>query len=154
MTDDSNENKAAEAPQTGSNSTPSVERKKDYFSAGRDNAKLVYILYFVTLIPTVLGLVGIPTAGFLGLAGIIGVIFALMNKGAADEMVASHYEFQFHTFWKGLLIGILAFLLMFVMVGILIYVGLFVWWGIRTYKGMELLDQGKAHPNPHTWGID
>ena len=151
MTNDTNE---TNSPDSNAGPEQSPPQKTDYFSAGKDNAKLVYILYFVALLPAVLGLIGIPTAGILGLAGIVGVIFALMNKGAADEVIASHYEFQFHTFWKGLLIGIVAFLLMFIMVGILVYVGLFVWWGIRTYKGMELLDQGQAHPNPSTWGID
>jgi len=149
-----NENNDSHSSDSTSGSGQSAAKKTDYFSAGKDNAKLVYILYFVALLPAVLGLIGIPTAGILGLAGIVGVIFALMNKGAADEIIATHYEFQFNTFWKGLVIGIVALVLIFVWIGVIIYVGLFVWWGIRTYKGMELLDQGKPHPNPSTWSID
>ena len=152
MTEDNNGSRSQDAPNSGSNVSPSA--KSDYFSPGLANAKLVYILYFVMLLPSVLGLIGIPTAGILGLAGIAGFVFALMNKSIEDPVLKSHYEFQFNTGWKGIVIAVAAFLLMFVLIGVVIYVALFVWWAIRCYKGWELLAQGKAHPNPDTWALD
>lgn len=157
MTNETNE---SNTPQTTPGPDHSTPPKPDYFAAGKDNAKLVYILYFVALIPGVLGTFGIPTAGILGLAAIVGVIFALMNKAAADEQIATHYDFQFNTFWKGFVLGIGASLVMVILpgvakfIGFILYVCVIVWFGVRTYKGYELLNQGKAHPNPSTWSID
>ena len=155
-----NENNDSDSSDSTSGSGQSAAQKTDYFSAGKDNAKLVYILYFVALLPAVLGLIGIPTAGILGLAGIVGVIFALMNKAAADDNIASHYEFQFNTFWKGFVLGIGASLFMVILpgfakyIGLILYVCVIAWFGIRSFKGFELLNQGKPHPNPSTWSID
>jgi|GEM_PF-849145 len=155
-----NETNDSNSPETPSGSEQSAPQKTDYFAAGKDNAKLVYILYFVALIPAVLGLIGIPTAGILGLAAIVGVIFALMNKAAVDENIATHYEFQFNTFWKGFVLGLGASLFMVILpgfakyIGFILYVCVIVWFGIRSFKGYELLNQGKPHPNPGTWSID
>ena len=52
-------------------------------------AKIVYILYLVSLL--------------FGITGIIGVVMAYINKDDAPEWVQTHYQFQIRTFWIGAL---------------------------------------------------
>ena len=52
-------------------------------------AKIVYILYLVSLL--------------FGITGIIGVVMAYINKDDAPEWLQTHYQFQIRTFWIGAL---------------------------------------------------
>jgi uncharacterized membrane protein len=58
-----------------------------------DTAKIVYYLY----------LAGILT---VGITTIVGLIFAYVNRGEADGMARSHFDFQIGTFWKGFLVNL------------------------------------------------
>jgi uncharacterized membrane protein len=54
-----------------------------------DTARVVYLLYFASLL--------------VGVTSIIGVIIAYVYRADSPEWVATHYRFQIRTFWIGLL---------------------------------------------------
>jgi uncharacterized membrane protein len=108
-----------------------------YRPAEGDSAKVVYILYLVSLIA--------------GVTSIIGVIMAYVYRDDAPEWVKSHYRFQIRTFWIALLYAFLSLLTAILVIGLLFAVFTFIWWIVRSVKGLKLLSQGLAHPDPATW---
>ena len=108
-----------------------------YDPAEGETAKVVYILYLVSLI--------------VGLTSIVGLIMAYVNRDDAPEWVRSHYRFQIRTFWIGLLYGALSLLTMILIVGIFFGLFTFVWWIIRCAKGLKQLGRGEPYENPATW---
>ncbi len=101
------------------------------------SAKIVYILYIV--------------GAFIGLAGIVGVIIAYVNKDDAPEWLKTHYQFQIRTFWIGALYLIIGSLLSLILIGWLVLLFWVIWLIVRSVKGLKLLDAKQAHPNPTTW---
>ncbi len=106
-------------------------------SSTEGSAKIVYILYIVAV--------------FIGLAGIIGVIIAYVNRDDAPEWLKSHYQFQIRTFWIGALYMIVGGILSLIFIGWLILLFWVIWLIVRSVKGLKLLDMKQAHPNPTTW---
>jgi uncharacterized membrane protein len=102
-----------------------------------DSARIVYILYFVSL--------------FVGVTSIIGVIIAYVYRADAPEWVATHYRFQIRTFWIGLLYFFSSLLTAIIIVGFLFAAFTFIWWIVRSVKGWKLLSQGAAYQNPAAW---
>ena len=102
-----------------------------------DNANLIYILYLASLL--------------LGVTAIIGLIMAYIYKGDAKPWLQTHYIYMIHTFWKGLLYGLISMLLTVVLIGFLLLLLLFVWWIVRCVKGMKLANKREAVPDPRTW---
>ena len=102
-----------------------------------DSARIVYILYLVSLV--------------FGVTSIIGVIMAYMYRAEAPEWVATHYRFQIRTFWIGLLYAFFSLLTVFIAVGFLIAAFTFVWWIVRSVKGLKLLTDGLEYDHPATW---
>ena len=100
-------------------------------------AKIVYILYLVGIV--------------FGITGIIGVVMAYINKKEAPEWLQSHYQFQIRTFWIGALYLIIGFIFTLLLIGYLVLLFWLVWLVIRCIKGLKLLDQKQAHPNPTGW---
>lgn len=101
------------------------------------SAKIVYILYIVGLI--------------FGITGIIGVVIAYVNRSDAPAWLQSHYQFQIRTFWIGMLYILIGVILSFAIIGYLILLFWVVWLIVRCVKGMKLLGQKRAHPNPTGW---
>ena len=101
------------------------------------NARIIYILYLISIA--------------LGITGLVGVIMAYVYRDGAPEWVASHYRFQVRTFWIGLLYVVVGALLTPVAVGFLILLFWLVWLIIRCVKGMQYLEQSAPHPNPTSW---
>ena len=102
-----------------------------------DTARIVYILYLVSLVA--------------GVTSIIGVIVAYVNRTGAPEWIANHYRFQIRTFWIGLLYAFLSLLTAIIIVGLVFGAFTFIWWIVRSAKGLKLLTEGAAHENPATW---
>lgn len=113
-------------------------------------AQIVYILYFVGLA--------------VGITGLIGVIMAYVKWSDAPEWLASHYRFQIHTFWIGLLYAILVIVLSpitfvvrgyavmaVMMVMMVLGICLTIWWIIRCVKGLQYLAREEAYPDPEGW---
>jgi uncharacterized membrane protein len=102
-----------------------------------ETARVVYILYLVSL--------------FVGLTAIVGVIMAYVNRGDAADWVRSHYRFQIRTFWIGLLYGALSLLTAVIVIGILFGMFTLIWWIVRCAKGLKQLARGEPYENAATW---
>jgi uncharacterized membrane protein len=115
-------------------------------------ARIVYILYFVSYF----------TFGF---TAVIGVIAAHVQVDSADPMLATHYRFQFRTFWIGLLylVGVIlpmSFIgtkhlsrieetLSLMAVAVLFW--WFIWSLIRSIKGVVALNKRRPIADPGSW---
>ncbi len=111
-----------------------------------------YALYFL----------GFATAGLTTLAG---VFVAYAQRGGADEVARSHYDFLIRTAWMffawcliatGLCVvgGVLSIILVgipILMAGIAIFCLLALWYGVRCVVGVIYLAKGRPHPRPYTW---
>jgi uncharacterized membrane protein len=100
-------------------------------------AKAVYILYLVSIV--------------VGITGIIGVILAYVNRDEAPQWLKSHYQFLIRTFWIGLLFSVIGAILMIVLIGWIVIIFTLIWLIIRCAKGLQLLDKKQPHPDPTTW---
>lgn len=100
-------------------------------------AKIIYILYLVSLV--------------VGVTSIVGLIMAYVNVGDAPEPLKTHYRFQIRTFWIGLLYGFVGVLLTFIGIGVAILVFAAVWLIVRCVKGLKYLDRRETYPNVETW---
>jgi uncharacterized membrane protein len=105
--------------------------------AEADTAKLIYILYLVSLI--------------VGLTSIVGLIMAYVNRADAPDWVRSHYRFQIRTFWIGLLYGAVSLITALIVIGIFFGVFTFIWWIVRCAKGLKQIGRGEAYEKPATW---
>jgi uncharacterized membrane protein len=84
-------------------------------------------------------------------APIIGVAIAFVDKGRADPILTSHYRYLIRTFFIGLLLMAVSFLLTFVLIGVLTMAAAVVWYIVRVVKGLIRLSRGEAIENPTTW---
>ena len=100
-------------------------------------AKVIYILYLVSMV--------------FGITGIIGLVMAYMNRGEAPLWLESHYQYQIRTFWIGTLYMLMGFLLTFILIGYLVFLFAVIWLIVRCVKGIKLVDNKEAHPDPESW---
>jgi uncharacterized membrane protein len=105
-------------------------------SAG-SNAKVIYILYLVSII--------------VGLTSLVGVVMAYIYRQDAPDWVRSHYRFQIRTFWIGLLYVVVGMLLTAAFIGFLILLFWLVWLIMRCVKGMQQLERGEPVSDEVTW---
>ncbi len=100
-------------------------------------AKLVYILYLVSLA--------------VGVTAIVGVILAYVNQGDAPPGLATHYRYQIRTFWLGLLYALVGTILSLVGIGVVILLFVVVWLVVRCAKGLRWLDRREPVTDPAAW---
>lgn len=100
-------------------------------------ARVVYVLYLVSLA--------------VGVTSLVGVVMAYVYQGSAPEGLRTHYRYQIRTFWIGLLYAVLGGLLTLVAVGFLVLLFVAVWLVVRSVKGLKLLGERQPIPNPDTW---
>lgn len=100
-------------------------------------AKLIYILYLVSIL--------------LGITGLIGVIMAYINKGDAPDWLKTHYQFQIRTFWISLLYSVIGMITLIFIVGYFILLFVLIWYIVRCVKGLKQLDKNAAIENPKSW---
>ncbi len=101
------------------------------------SAQLVYILYLVGII--------------IGIASIVGVIMAYVNKGTAPAWVQDHYRYQIRTFWIELLFGVIGAATAVFVIGWFILLFTVVWLIIRSVQGMKALNEGRPPKNVTSW---
>jgi uncharacterized membrane protein len=104
-------------------------------SAG--TAKIIYILYLVSII--------------IGITAIAGLIMAYVNKDDAPGWLKSHYQFQIRTFWIGALYLFIGVLLSQFIIGFFIILFWLLWLIVRCAKGIKYLDKEEAYPDPKGW---
>ena len=113
-----------------------------WFEPGRRNVQLVYILYLVSLAinPTVL----------------VGLVFAYISRGNAEDWIGTHYTYAIRTVWIGLLYAVICFLLAYVgfgsiAIGVLLVFVALIWFVIRCVKGLQTIARNRPIDNPQTW---
>jgi uncharacterized membrane protein len=102
-----------------------------------DTAKIIYILYLVSLAT--------------GITAVVGVVLAYVKRDEASQWLQTHYRFQIRTFWIGLLYCVLGVILSMVLIGFLVLLFLAVWLIIRVIKGFKHLERREPVPNYDTW---
>jgi uncharacterized membrane protein len=108
-----------------------------WIEPGRQNAQLVYILYLLSLA--------------IGLTGLVGLVFAYMNRGNSEAWVDTHYTYAIRTFWIGLLYSLICLALAIVGIGFLLMFAALVWFVIRCIKGLQAITRSEPIDNPETW---
>ena len=107
-------------------------------------ATLVYVLFAIAIVGTLLAHGLIVFAPLVGLAGIAGVIVAYVKRGEAEgTWIASHFTWLIRTFWWSLLWDVIGALILvtlgLILIGIPIAIAIFVAtsiWGIyRLVRG-------------------
>lgn len=105
--------------------------------ADASTAKVIYILYLVSILT--------------GITSIVGVILAYVSKAEAPPWVQSHYQFQIRTFWIGCLYSLIGGLTAIVLIGWLILLFVLVWLVMRCVAGMKQAEKGEPIDNVKTW---
>lgn len=119
--------------------TPDNQSKPPITKDNADMVGIVYILYLASVV--------------MGVTAIIGLIMAYVYRGESPNWMVSHYNYQIHTFWKGLVFFVVGVILIPVIIGLLILLCLFVWWIIRNAKGLRAMQARKPIADPTAWGI-
>ena len=85
---------------------------------------------------------------FFGISAIAGVIINYCKRNAVrGTWLESHFTWQLRTFWIGLGVSIIGWILMFVLIGFLILAVNLVWIIYRAVRGWLLLQENKPIPN-------
>jgi len=100
-------------------------------------AKIIYILYLVSLV--------------LGVTAIVGLVMAYVYQGQGQAWVQTHYRFQIRTFWILILASFVALLLTFVVIGLVLWPLILVWLVVRCVRGIMTVDKQQPYPNPASW---
>jgi uncharacterized membrane protein len=104
-----------------------------------NSPQLVYLLYL---------------GGFiLAILPLIGVVLAFVNRDSAAPMERTHYDYQISTFWRGLVIGVVGVVLIFVLVGWLVLLFAAVWMIVRCVKGLNKFSQKEPMAANIGWGF-
>ncbi|MAK45322.1 MULTISPECIES: membrane protein [Spongiibacter] len=106
-------------------------------SSAENMAKVVYVLYLVSLV--------------FGITAIVAVVIAYINRDDCAPWLRSHYQFQIRTFWIGALYVTLGTVLSLVLVGWLILFFCLIWLVVRCIKGLKALDAREPYPDPLGW---
>lgn len=107
-------------------------------SGGTDMGLIIYICYAAAII--------------FGPLAIVGVVIAYLKRGeVAGTWQESHYTWLIRTFWIMLVVGIISFVLAFVVIGILLGIALLVWYIVRIVKGWMAYDKKQPIVDPESW---
>jgi uncharacterized membrane protein len=118
-------------------------------------ATLIYVLFAIAVVGTLLSSGLVAFAPLVCLAGIIGVIIAYVKRGDAQgTWVASHFTWLIRTFWWSLLWDVIGVLILvtlgLILIGIPIAIAIFVAtsiWGIyRLVRGFLLFKDSQPVP--------
>lgn len=85
-------------------------------------------------------------------AALAGLIYAYVERGK-DPVLDSHLSFQIATFWWGLLMMVVGFVLAFVLVGFLIWAFWIVWLIVRLITGFQLAQANQPISGVETFGL-
>jgi uncharacterized membrane protein len=100
--------------------------------AAKTNALIAYCLMVIGL--------------FTGIFWIIGAIWAIVKKEEAKgTLFEDHYSNIIKTFWWGLALSILGFILAFVVVGYFLLLAVWIWSIYKIIKGLAKITSNKAY---------
>lgn len=118
---------------------PDPRQPDSWLEPGKLNVQLVYGLYLLSFL--------------IGISGLIGLVFAYLNRGKAGGWIDSHYTYAIRTFWIGLLYGFVSAILSLALVGVLLAVLTVVWVVIRCIIGLQKAAAGEPIAKPETWWV-
>lgn len=118
---------------------PDPRQPDSWLEPGKLNVQLVYGLYLLSFL--------------IGISGLIGLVFAYLNRGKAGGWIDSHYTYAIRTFWIGLLYGFVSVILSLAVVGVLLTVLTVVWVVIRCIIGLQKAAAGEPIVKPETWWV-
>jgi uncharacterized membrane protein len=118
---------------------PTTSGGEGWFSPGRMNVQVVYVLYLVSFV--------------VGLTGIVGLIMAYVNRGKSAAWIDTHYTYAIRTFWIGLLYALVSSLLIFAVVGIFLIFATAIWIVVRCVIGLQKASAGEPIARPTSWWI-
>lgn len=95
---------------------------------------VIYALYAASYITLVSGLAGI-------------ILNYLKRNEVADSWVATHFNWQIHTFWISLGVTVVGIVTTPILIGFVILFGNAVWVAYRLIKGFIFLYEDKPLPN-------
>ncbi len=83
---------------------------------------------------------------FTGLFWIIGAVWAMVKKEEAQGTIfEDHYSNIVKTFWWGLGLSIIGFILVFIIIGYFLLIGVWIWSIYRIIKGLAKITSNKAY---------
>ncbi len=89
----------------------------------------------------------------VGVTGLIGLVFAYVNRGKAGGYVETHYTWLIRTFWIGLLYALISAVLMLLVIGFVLMFAVAVWFIVRCIIGLQALGRNEPIKNPESWLI-
>lgn len=116
---------------------PEPRQTDRWLDPGKLNLQVIYILYLLSFV--------------IGISGIVGIVLAHINRGKSAPWLESHYTWAIRTFWLGLLGAVVSMLLMMVMIGMLTMILVVVWVIVRTIVGLQKLSRDEPIGNPQSW---
>ncbi|AMM85172.1 hypothetical protein JET14_14190 [Martelella lutilitoris] len=120
-------------PQT----TPPKRFGDGWMDPTRNNVILIYILYLVSCV--------------IFIAGVIGLISAYMNRDKAEDWLKTHYTWAIRTFWIALLFSAISFVLTFVIIGVFGFLATAVWVIVRVIIGLQKVNRSEPIERPQSW---
>lgn len=89
---------------------------------------------------------------FIPFTALAGVVYAYVERGK-DPVLDSHLTFLIRTFWWGLLMAVVGFVLLFVLVGGLVLAFWVVWLIVRLITGFQLTQANQPVRGVTTFGL-
>ena len=80
-----------------------------------------------------------------------GLVLAYVNREIGPDWLKSHYTFQIHTFWIGLLYWVVSIVLCIIVIGFFGLLATMVWYVVRCALGVDRLMKREPYPNPYSW---
>lgn len=119
--------------------SPDPLKADSWLEPGKLNVQLVYALYLLSFL--------------IGISGLIGLVFAYLNRGKAGGWIDSHYTYAIRTFWIALLYGLVSAILSLALIGVLLAVATVVWVIARCIIGLQKATAGEPIAKPETWWV-
>ena len=102
----------------------------DVVARNKNVVLVIYVLYALAVLT--------------GISAIAGVIVAYIKRDDVQgTWLASHIDWQLKTFWWGLMLSIISFVLMMVVVGFLMWIVVACWLIYRVAKGWLRLNDNR-----------
>ena len=114
-----------------------TETSNNELPASTGPAKIVYILYLVSIL--------------IGITAIVGLIMAYVNRDDAPAWLKARDRFQIRTFWIGALCLFTGIRFSQFIIGLFILLFVLLWLIVRCARGYKYLDREQAYPDPAGW---
>jgi len=95
----------------------------------------------ITMVMYILTALSLVSGGFLGIVAII--VNYVKKDDAVGTIYESHFQWLRNTFWIGLVLGIIGFMLVFVIIGFFVLAATGIWVLYRVIKGFLRFNDGK-----------